>query len=226
MIDSHETLTFTPLPKTQSYSSMKLYEQCPSKYKFYKIDKLPDSSGPAAERGKVIHSEIESYLNKETENLSDETKSLQEQLDSFRSIGAQSEVEFAVDHYWNKIDFNHAFAMFRGIIDVLHVDGDSAMIVDWKTGKIRDYEDQLNVYATVILSIMPTVQVVNLFIQYVDTPKLVKYASVSRKDLTFWQERLATRLKAIETDTIHAANPSWLCRYCNYRKSNGGACKW
>ena len=45
-----------------SNSSIKTYEQCPFKYKLTRIDGLSEPAGPAADRGKLIHAELENAL--------------------------------------------------------------------------------------------------------------------------------------------------------------------
>jgi hypothetical protein len=45
-----------------SNSSIKLYETCPFKYKLQRIDGFQEPTGTAAERGKMIHAELEAAL--------------------------------------------------------------------------------------------------------------------------------------------------------------------
>ena len=60
-----------------SYSAVKLHEQCARKYKFIRIDKLKDSSGEAANRGKLIHEELEAILKGGLPLLSEEIAHLE-----------------------------------------------------------------------------------------------------------------------------------------------------
>ena len=47
--------------KSWSYSAYALYDQCPAKYRYAKIDKLPEPRSEALERGDRIHKEVEAY---------------------------------------------------------------------------------------------------------------------------------------------------------------------
>ena len=73
-----------------SYSAIKLYEQCPLKYKLTRIDHLVEPSGDAANRGKTIHAEIEAILKGGLNLLSDDIKHLEEKLSNWIKVNGQS----------------------------------------------------------------------------------------------------------------------------------------
>lgn len=211
---------------SQSYSSIKLYEQCAAKYKFSRIDRLPEPTGPAAERGKMIHAELESILKGGLEILCEEAEHLLPKIDVWKEQDAKSEMEFAVNNRWDPVDFNDPTYMLRGIIDLYIEDGDRAIVLDFKTGKERDYTDQVAVYATVILATKPHINEVVPAIEFIDTKKSLTYNVIHRKDLQYLKQSVEGRVNIIERDKIYAPNPSGLCRFCHYRKDNGGPCKW
>lgn len=210
----------------QSYSAIKLYEQCAAKYKFNRLDKLPDPSGPAAERGKLIHAEIEAMLKGGLELGCDEIGYLLPKIDIWKEQGAQSEMPFAINKDWKEVEWADPSCMIRGIIDLYIEDHETAIVLDFKTGKERDYTDQVAVYSAVILATKPHIQIVKPCIEFIDTQKFVTYNDIHRKDLTYLKQSLEGRIKLIDRDTIYAPNPSGLCRFCTYRKDNGGPCKW
>ena len=209
-----------------SYSSIKMYEQCPAKYKFTRIDKLSEPTGPAAERGKVIHAEIEAVLKGQLELVCAELEYLLPRMDEWKAKNAESEMEFAVDSHWNTVAFNDSSAMFRGVIDLYYELGDTAIVLDFKTGKERDYLDQVRVYAAVVLATKPHIQRVIPQIEFIDLQKSTEYITYSREDLDHMKADIQGRLNIIAHDKFFAANPSGLCRFCHFRKDNGGPCKW
>jgi CRISPR/Cas system-associated exonuclease Cas4 (RecB family) len=209
-----------------SYSTIKLYEQCPRKFKFSKIDRLPDSSGEAANRGKLIHAEIETLLKGGLPMFSDEIAYLEDKLTRWVKLKAASEMTIAIDHDWKLVAYSDPTAMFRGVIDLYLEDGPEATIIDFKTGKHRDYSDQVSVYAAVVMACKPHIEYVKTSIEFIDLAKTDNYKLITRSDLRVLQLELKNRIQALEKDKIHAANPSYLCNYCNYRKNNGGPCKW
>jgi CRISPR/Cas system-associated exonuclease Cas4 (RecB family) len=210
-----------------SYSAIKLYEQCPLKYKLTRIDHLVEPSGDAANRGKTIHAEIEAILKGGLNLLSDDIKHLEEKLSNWIKVNGQSELPVGINDKWEPVDFNAEDVMFRGIIDLfIKEESGRATVLDFKTGKHRDYSDQVSVYSTVILSTMPDVDTVENVIEFIDLAKTDKYKPVTRSDLPRLQLQLKGRITAIEKDKIYAPNPSVLCKWCHFRKSNGGPCKW
>lgn len=209
-----------------SYSAVKLYEQCPSRYKFSRIDRLQEPSGDAATRGSLIHSEIEAIIKGELPLVSDVVQYLVPQLNKWKLSNAQSEMQFAIDDKWNLVDYKDKNAWFRGVIDLYFEENDVATVLDFKTGKERDYSDQVIVYAAVVLATKPHINRVNLAIEFLDSQKNVQYARITRDELGKYKDELANRINTINKDNIFAANPSGLCKFCHFRKSNGGPCKW
>lgn len=209
-----------------SYSAVKLYEQCPSRYKFSRIDRLQEPSGDAATRGSLIHSEIEAIVKGELPLVSDVVQYLVPQLNKWKLLNAQSEMQFAIDDKWNLVDYKDKDAWFRGVIDLYFEENDVATILDFKTGKERDYSDQVIVYAAVVLATKPHISRVNLAIEFLDSQKNVQYARITRDELGKYKDELTNRIDTINKDNIFAANPSGLCKFCHFRKSNGGPCKW
>ena len=209
-----------------SYSAVKQYEQCPAQYKFNRIDRIPQPTGAAASRGTMIHSEIENIINGSLMLVSDEVQHLLPKIESWRNLKAVAEMKFSIDYDWNEVEYTDHTAWFRGVIDLYIEQDNTATVLDFKTGKDRDYSDQVQTYAAVILSTRPNIDVVDISIAFVDLKKTTKYKSISRSDLPDLKASLAVRIKTLEKDSIFAANPSGLCRFCHYRKDNGGPCKW
>jgi CRISPR/Cas system-associated exonuclease Cas4 (RecB family) len=209
-----------------SYSAVKLYEQCPSRYKFNRIDRLQEPSGDAASRGSLIHSEIESIIKGELPLASNVVQYLIPQLNKWKLSNAQSEMQFAINEAWDLVDYKDKNAWFRGVIDLYFEEDDTATVLDFKTGKERDYVDQVSVYAAVVLATKPHINRVNLVIEFIDSQKNVQYSRITRDELGKYKDELANRISTINKDNIFAANPSGLCKFCHFRKSNGGPCKW
>jgi hypothetical protein len=209
-----------------SYSAVKQYEQCPAQYKFNRIDRLPQPTGDAASRGTMIHTEIENILNGGLVIISDEVQYLLPKIETWIGLKAQSEMKFAVDKDWKAVAYDDPTAWFRGVIDLYIEQDNEATVLDFKTGKDRDYTDQVAVYAAVILATKPHIDAVNVGIEFIDLKKYRSYNTVIRGHLADLQTTLSTRINQLQSDKIYAANPSGLCKFCHYRKDNGGPCKW
>jgi len=209
-----------------SYSAIKQYEQCPAQYKFSRIDRLPQPSGDAAARGTMIHTEIEAVFKGGLPLVSDHIQHLLPMLEKWKGMNAQSEMQFSIDAKWAAVEYKDPSAWFRGVIDLYIEQDNKATVRDFKTGKDRDYTDQVETYAGVVLSTKPHIDEVSLAIDFIDLKKTREYKTIERKDLPALQEKLTDRINKLKTESIFSANPSGLCRFCHYRKDNGGPCKW
>lgn len=208
-----------------SYSSLGLYQQCPAKYKFQRIDKIPvpprDTS--AMDRGTRLHKEVEDYLEGGLPVLSDELKHMYPILDSFRARRARPEVKFMLDRDFNPVEED---AFFVGYIDIVIIEGTTAEAIDSKTGKIRDYSSQLEFYGNAILSTHPEVEEVTGKAMFLDHKgKMSPKVLVDRDSMELVREDIIEVVECVETDAVWSPNPSYLCRYCDYSKDNGGCCR-
>ena len=202
-----------------SYSNLACYQQCPAKYRYENVLKLPRETAAAASRGTDLHSELEQAIN--SGNPPDHLKP---HVWDLIARFAKAEVRIELDANWQPTDEEPRYV---GVIDVLidrppHID-----IIDWKSGKVRDYSDQLMFYNVLALSRgheWRTAKAKAIFIDagFRQSPEV----KLARADLTAAQQRIDEKIERLERDTIFAPNPSFLCRYCSYRKDNGGPCKW
>ena len=208
-----------------SYSGLKTYEQCAYKYKLTRIDKLKEPSGPAAERGTAIHSEFEKAI-LELPLLDESRIWWLDYINELKAKRAMPEYKFGITKNGTACDYSSDQAVFRGIIDVLCINDKTAFVSDWKTGKERDYSDQLKVYATVVFLVFPHVDNVITQIDYIDHNKHAPDKTYTRNQLTQLCSELDFRIEQIANDTLYIPNPSGLCKFCYFRKANGGPCKW
>ena len=207
-----------------SNSSIKTYEQCPYKYKLTRIDRLKEPTGEAAMRGTNIHTVFEKALAVPT--LPVEFAFWNDYMQTLQGKHTASEVQFAITKDWNVCGFNDAVAWVRGIYDAIYIDGTHAHVLDWKTGKERDYGDQLKLYAAVVLATYPEVQTVTTEVCYIDLQKRVPSREYLRENFEELQQWLSARVGKIENDDIFAPKPAYGCRWCHFRKANGGPCQW
>jgi CRISPR/Cas system-associated exonuclease Cas4 (RecB family) len=210
-----------------SHSSISTYESCPHKYKLTRIDRLQEPTGPAAERGKRIHKEFEEAFG----GLPLVTAELEPWLDFIEDIKSFYDVvlpehDVGVRHDWSPCGFKDSDVWLRGQIDLLAIKGDKARIIDWKTGKQRDYEEQLRLYATLVFALYPEVNTIELELAFIDLQKPVTCATVTRDHFGLLKAWMSNRMLKIENDKIFAPKPNANCKYCHFRKDNGGPCKW
>lgn len=149
-----------------SFSSLKLYEQCPKKYYHLRIAK--DTVEPTTEAqlyGTVAHEAAEKYV-KDGIFLSEGFLYMKDSLDVLRRIPGEKlcEYKLGLTEDMQPCDFAAKDVYFRGIADLIILDRDMgrAFIVDYKTGKSTRYADtgQLELMALAVFKHFPEVEYV------------------------------------------------------------------
>jgi hypothetical protein len=105
---------------------------------------------------------------------------------------------------------------FRGIADLIVLDGDTAYVVDYKTGRNTRYADtgQLELMALAVFKHFPEVQKVRGGLLFAIAGKMIKdrYAREQEPDLwAKWLSDFGRMKKAFELG-VWNPNPSGLCR--------------
>lgn len=214
---------------TWSYSGYKEYCQCPYKAKLKRIDKLREPGSPAMDRGTAIHQIAEDFVMGRRATLAEGAHALhifQRQFNMLREAQAKCELEWGFTRTWEPCAFNAPNVWLRVKTDALYHDSPESMtIVDHKTGRIYDdHRDQLHLYATVGFILHPNVQVITAQDWYLDQDAVTEEV-FAREDaqamIDTWEERVRPMLR----DTIFPVKSGPLCRYCHFRKANGGPCQ-
>lgn len=228
-----------------SYSRLSTYEQCPQLAKYKYIDKLPEPGSPAMERGSAIHKAAEDFLNGTIPRLpaslqfyGDEAKRVRKMRKADpESVTVETTWAFRAD--WTETKWNDwAGCRLRVKLDVAQLEDDTLTITDWKTGKyspqwnLQGYVDQVELYATAALTLyggdLPAVRVVPRLVfldagvvyPHLEETKVFTVADAPRLRKT-WEKRA----KPMLADKKFAPRPSSKCRWCHFRKENGGPCK-
>jgi len=209
-----------------SYSRYGVYEQCPLKAKLLYIDKFKEPGSPAMDKGIAVHSELERYLKLPTEPIPQSGIKLCADLEELKARKPYSELEVCFNKDWEPVDWFAKDAWVRIKIDALVKEGNYCLVVDFKTGRIRDsYDPQLELYALTALLMFPTIDTVDTSLYFVDAGRKLDGQRYTRADLDLLKAKWSDRVKAMLTDTIFEATPNQYCGYCHFRKSNAGICQ-
>jgi CRISPR/Cas system-associated exonuclease Cas4 (RecB family) len=217
-----------------SYSTITGWQQCPKRTKLRKVDKLPDPSGPAAERGTHFHKQVELYLTKGLP-LTNHGAYVPPKLDAFvplldklRGYDLGVERQVAFDRSWRQVDFFGEEAWGRMVWDVSWYDAPVARIIDWKTGKPRPGEHgiQLELYSAAAMLLHPEAERVVATDEYLDIgPQGRLSHTMMRGEEVSVLDRWRRLAEMMENDTLFPARPGQHCRWCAFRGSKGGPCE-
>jgi CRISPR/Cas system-associated exonuclease Cas4 (RecB family) len=214
---------FKPTIQAWSYSRLSTWEECPAKAKYKFLDKLPEPDNPAMARGSDIHKLAENYLKGELTELPVQLQQVDEYIEEL--MGAQTELQLAFTRKWAPTTWFGPDVYCRVVFDAVKITPPEAVVVDHKTGKQRpeEHKDQLRLYALAAFMKWPEVEVVHSQILYIDHGERMRMMftrDIVPNLLEYWDER-AGKMRA---DDIFAPRPSPKCKWCTFRKSNGGPC--
>ena len=210
----------------RSYSSVNCYYQCPLKYKFRYLDKVPvqRTTTPAMERGTEIHSCFEAALGDPTAELPAPFDYYTTFINTLREHGAKPEQTIVLMHDWSPAP-PWEEGWVKSILDAGLVNGAVAHNYDWKTGKIYDeHQEQRELYSIMQFCAYPEVEVVIGTHVYVDK-KENRSTEFKREQLPALKAKWEEKVRPLYEDDVFPANPSYSCRYCDFSKWNGGGCK-
>lgn len=202
-----------------SYSSMKLFEQCPRKY--YHLRVVKDILEPESEAmlyGTRFHEAAEFYMRDGTP-LPDYFKFAKHALDSLRQIEGEKfcEYKMGVTADLEPCDFNASNVWYRGIADLLIINREKgeARVVDYKTGKSAKYADpdQLELMSLCVFKHFPEIKKVKAGLLFVIANAFPK-AQFDIKDEVQWDKWKNKHIRlqaAYENDTWNP-RPSGLCK--------------
>lgn len=212
-----------------SFSRWSTYELCPLKAKLAFIDKIKEPQNAAMARGTKIHELAEFYVNGNIKKLPVELTTFAEEFQELLELGAQPEQEWAFTRDWQPCDWFSPDAWVRIKVDANAVspDGKQVVVIDYKTGRVNLFEHrkQLTLYAIAAFIMFPHIDEVICQLWYVDQGEM------DDGDLTFKRSQLPELKKQWEkavkpmlNDTTFAPRPNDKCKWCFFRKSNGGPC--
>jgi hypothetical protein len=205
---------------SHSFSSIKLFENCPYRYYHQRIAKtVKDVGGTASLNGERIHKSLEDKL-KGVADLPAELEKLRPMVDRLIALVGDEplyvEREMTLNAGLEPTGWWDADAWIRSKLDVNFVRSSAALVLDWKTGKRRPDFTQLELFALQVFAHHPEVeQVTSAFVWTQDaiTDKEVYHRRDAHKHWAALLDRIRRIEWAAETNNW-PARPSGLCNYC------------
>lgn len=223
-----------------SYSVYTAYMKCPMQVMFEKVKRIRiiEPPNPAFEKGNAIHKFAENYIGGKGKapTIIPELKSVKDRLTTYRKLKAMVEQDWAFTRGWLPTQWNNwTDCWLRIKVDVCAVTEKPqplVQITDWKSGKIYDdHKQQRSLYALGGLRLVDLgllaggakdVKVIAEHL-YTDTTQSAT-EEYTLKDLKPLTKEWELRTKHMMSDTRYPAKTGFHCRYCKFRKSNGGPC--
>ena len=203
---------------TWSYSSINLFKQCPHKY--YRLRVVKDIVEPPAEHlnyGLEVHKAAEDYIGKGTP-IPEKYIFIKEHLDKLNSIKGEKLCEYKMGLTSNlePCGFFDKEVWWRGVADLIIINGDKAYIIDYKTGKSAKYADtkQLELLSCALFKHFPEVKKVKGGLLFLVANDLVKDDFEVDNEGVYWTKWLedTQRLEAAIQNDVWNKKPNFSCR--------------
>ena len=203
-----------------SYSSIKTFDQCPKKYFHLKVLKdVKDEPGEAADYGTAVHEAAELFIT--------QGAPIPEKFAFMRPIveplakkqGTKyAEIKIGVTEELQPCGFFDEDVWYRGIADLLIVNGSKAWLVDYKTGKNAKYADmkQLDLLAGAVFIHFPEVETIKSALLYVVSQEMPKKTH-QRENLATYMGVFEPQLESLSDamdNGVWNAKSSGLCGWC------------
>lgn len=206
-----------------SYSALTTYEQCPKKYfHLYFLpkghpDKVKDADSSFSADGKIIHNAMKARVIDNTP--------LPLNLRHYEKIAAKfvatpgqkhGEMKLAINRRFEPVDYFAPDVFVRVIIDLAIVKADTALVVDWKTGKVKDDPTQMALNAAVLSRWMPEIGMFKTLLVWLQSSNLTPKNYTISKFTAVWND-LLPRVQKIEEarkTTTFPAKEGPLCGWC------------
>lgn len=208
---------------SHSYSSIKLYENCPYRYFRQRVLKdVVDEGGEASKHGERIHAFLEHRL-KSNNLLPQEIAHYEPLCQSVERLAEGGDLhiehELVLTENLTPTGWWEADAWLRSKLDILVINDTIANVMDWKTGKRNADQFQMQLFAAQVFQHFPDVQTVRTSLVWLKTMEMDTETYYRAQMNELWADtmkRIQRIYKSLEHDNW-PMKPSGLCRFCPAR---------
>lgn len=205
-------------PFAWSYSALTTYETCPKKYyHLYVAKDIKDSDSQWSADGKIIHDAMKARVI--------DNKPLDLPLRHYEKVAAKfanapgvkyGEMKLALTREFEPCDYFAPRVWVRVIIDLAIIQDKKAIVVDWKTGKVKDDPTQNALTAAVLARWMPELDFFQTVFVWLQSGQLTPKAYSLSKLTAVWATLLprVEKMELARKTTDFPAKQSGLCGYC------------
>lgn len=203
-----------------SYSLLNSFESCNKKaYHHYVLKDVPYVESPEMQRGNEVHSAMEAGLKgKPVEPKFELYAPMVQALLYQPAEDRGTEKKLAIREDGSPCDFLAHDVWFRGKVDAYAISGTNAAVIDWKTGKVREDPDELEIFALLLKAKHPELQRITGHYVWLTTPKVGLAHNLSGTDAKLIElHRRMQRLKEAQSRQHWPPTQGPLCDWCRVR---------
>ena len=202
-----------------SHSGLKDFENCPRRYHEVKVlKKYPMPDTEQIRYGKELHKAAEDYV-RDNVPLPEQFLFVKPTIDALLTKPGRRypELEMALTEDLNPCSFGAEEYWVRGIVDLLIINGDSAHIVDYKTGSAK-YPDvkQLRLMSLMTYAHFPQVNHIKAGLLFVAHNTFIDEEYKRDQVSSMWEDFIPEleRLRLSYEQNRWPENPNPLCGWC------------
>lgn len=202
-----------------SHSSVKDFQGCSRRYQQVRVLKrFKSAPTEATTYGKLVHEAFEKFF--DGDDLPADLARHRAALEHIREMEGERHCErrMGFDRNFQPCDFFDPDVFFRGVPDLLLVNGGTAWIADWKTGKSSRYADtsQLELMSAMAMVHYPQVEKVKTMLFFIVPGDIIRavYTRGQLPDILSKWTGYADQIDAMDPDKPWPAKPSGLCKFC------------
>lgn len=222
----------TASPAPWSFSKIKSFDTCPKQfYHVHVLKQFPYQETEATLYGTEFHKAAEEFIRDGTPvpaKFAFAADALQVLAD--KPGDKYCEYKFGITDALEPCDFFAKNVWFRGIVDLLIVDGDTAWMIDYKSGKSARYAEkgQLELMALAMFRHFPQVKHIRAGLLFVIATEFIKDTYARNKSKELWLKWLSeyAKMETAFDAGVWNPKPSGLCKkHCPVLECphNGGA---
>lgn len=199
-----------------SYTALTGFETCPKRHYHTKVKKdVKDPPGEEALWGQRVHKALEERL-RDGKPLPPSLKNFEGYAVKFAAAPGELLVEqqIALTAEFKRTEWFAKDVWVRAVLDVGILNRTRALVADWKTGKRKPDNEQMELFAAVAFATYPQIEVADTAFVWLKEKKMDRVTYCRDDSPRIWQNflpRVARLERAHATDTWDA-KPSGLCR--------------
>ncbi len=195
---------------------------CPRRYHLVRDKKLvPFVETEAIRHGNEVHKALEDRIAVK-QPLPEKFAQYESMIAKFDRPGVTVEQEIALDRNLRPVGWWDKTCWVRGKIDLSLTAKTSAMLVDWKTGKVKNDSSQLSLFAAMKMTIDPQVTVTKTMFVFLNYGKTISESYEKDAVPGIWADFIGkvNRLEQAYEADKWLPKPSPLCGWCPLKKEH------
>lgn len=206
-----------------SYSALTTYELCPKKYyHLYFLpkdhpDRVKDEDSSFSADGKIVHDAMRARVC-DGKALPLNLRYMETAAARFAAVPGEKhgEMKLAINRQFEPRDYFAKDVFVRVVIDLAIVQKDTAIVVDWKTGKVKDDPTQMALTAAVLSRWMPEIKLFKTVFVWLAHNDATPKAYTPDQFTAVWNNLLprVAKIEEARKTTTFPAKENGLCGWC------------